>query len=61
MPVSKSKKPKSKSGGFFNQKAIARELRQKDARRRVQQERTTKGRGKVAKVEIAKAKKRRSK
>ncbi len=57
----KAERAKRKSGGILSQKLIARELKEKDVRRRVQQERTTKGRGKVARVEIAKAKKRRSK
>ncbi len=55
-----TKKPARKSGGIFSQRLRAKEIKQADVRRKVQQERTTKGRGKVAKVEIAKAKKKKS-
>lgn len=52
---------KTKKGGILSQRLRAKELKQKDVRRKVQQETTTKARGKVAKVEIAKAKKKRGK
>jgi len=45
-------KPPRKSGGILSQKFIKRERAEADVRRRVQQEPTTSGRGKVAKVEI---------
>ncbi len=54
-----SHKPKRKKGGILSQGLRAKEIKQKDVRRKVQQETTTKARGKVAKVEIAKAKRRR--
>lgn len=50
-------KPARKAGGLLSQKLIQKERKQADVRRRVQQEPTTRGRGKVAKVEIAKARK----
>ncbi len=57
----KAEKVKKTGGGIFSQGLRARELKEKDVRRRVQQETTTKARGKVAKVEMAKAKKKRGK